>query len=156
MNKLKNFLEIIITLLFIALFVCAILQVLTRYVLPYSLPWTEEMARFILIYITFIGAAVAIYEKSHITITILVSKLSAALKLKIQILIDLLILFFLYLVFRGGIDMVLLSWGIVSGSMPWMMKGYVYLIIPISMVLMVIFLVRQVIENILALKKLNK
>ena len=123
MNKLKNFLEIIITLLFIVLFVCAILQVLTRYVLPYSLPWTEEMARFILIYITFIGAAVAIYEKSHITITILVSKLSAALKLKIQILIDLLILFFLYLVFRGGIDMVLLSWGIVSGSMPWMMKG---------------------------------
>jgi len=123
LNKLKNFLEIIITLLFIVLFVCAILQVLTRYVLPYSLPWTEEMARFILIYITFIGAAVAIYEKSHITITILVSKLSAALKLKIQILIDLLILFFLYLVFRGGIDMVLLSWGIVSGSMPWMMKG---------------------------------
>lgn len=155
MNKLKDFLGILITLLFIALFICAILQVLSRYLLPYSITWTEEIARFLLIYITFIGAAVAIYEKSHISITMFINKLSARPKLIVQIIIDLIILFFLHLVFRGGIGMTSLTWGVVSGSMLKVMTGYIYLIIPISAVLMMLFLGKHVIDNIMAIRKVK-
>jgi len=156
LNKFVKFLGIIITLLFIALFICAILQVFSRYLLPYSITWTEEVARFLLIYITFIGAAVAIYEKTHISITTFVNKLSARIKLIVQIIMNFVILFFLYLVFRGGINMTLLTWGVVSGSMLKVMTGYVYIIIPISAFLMMIFSGKNIIDNFMAIKKLNK
>lgn len=155
LGKIKNILNIIITLLFVALLFCATLQVLSRYILPHSIPWTEEFARFLIIYITFIGAAIAIYEKTHITITILIDKLPLRKKLIIQVIINIFILFFLYLVFRGGISMTIRSWGIVSGSMLKFMIGYVYIVIPISTVIMIGFLLKNIMNDLNTIKKLK-
>lgn len=40
-------------------------QVFSRYGLNYSLFWSEELARFLLVWITFLGATVAYYYKAH-------------------------------------------------------------------------------------------
>lgn len=42
------------------------LQFFTRYVLNDSMAWTEEIARYLLIWITFIGAAIAVRRGTHI------------------------------------------------------------------------------------------
>jgi TRAP-type transport system small permease protein len=155
LEKFKNILGYVITVLFVGLFFCAILQVLSRYILPYSIPWTEEFARFLIIYIVFIGAVIAIYEKTHISIIIFINKLHTREKLIVQTIMNLFILFFLYLVFRGGISTTIRGFGIVSGSMPKFMIGYVYIIIPISAFLMAIFLLKNIFDDIMTLKKLK-
>src|SRR6185312_8065734 len=53
------------------------LQFFTRYVLNDSLAWTEEIARYALIWITFIGAAVVVRKNSHIAVEVLLHFLPA-------------------------------------------------------------------------------
>ena len=53
---------------FWALAVVVFLQFFTRYVLNNSLGWTEEIARYLLIAVTFIGAAMAMRKRSHIAV----------------------------------------------------------------------------------------
>ena len=55
-------------LLLVVLVVTTSLQVFTRYVLNAPLSWTEELARILLIWITFIGAAVIAKRSGHISI----------------------------------------------------------------------------------------
>lgn len=43
-------------------------QFISRYVFNSSIAWTEEIARYLLIYVTFLGASVAVRNRSHIAV----------------------------------------------------------------------------------------
>jgi TRAP-type C4-dicarboxylate transport system permease small subunit len=45
-------------------------QVIWRYFLEMPLTWSEEIARYLFVVVTYLGAAIAIAEKSHIEINI--------------------------------------------------------------------------------------
>jgi len=49
------------------------LQVVSRAFFT-SVPWTEEAARFLVIWLTFLGAALAYLERRHIAVTVLVDR----------------------------------------------------------------------------------
>lgn len=57
-------------LLFWALGLIVFLQFFTRYVLNDSLAWTEEIARYGLIWITFIGGAIVVRKRLHIAVEV--------------------------------------------------------------------------------------
>jgi len=63
---LDKTLRITTSLVFIALVLDVLLGVLTRYVLGNQLSWTEELATFLLVWLTFLGAAMAYRDKAHI------------------------------------------------------------------------------------------
>jgi len=155
MKKLTRIVEFILTLFFLFMFICTLLQVFCRY-LPYSFTWTGEISRFLLIWCTFIGVAIAIREKTHITITFLLDKLPDYLKLKVQILINLFLLFFSYFLFRGSLVAIALNWRNVGGNLVWLKEGYIYLILPLSIPLMMFYLGKQIVENFIELKKMRK
>jgi TRAP-type C4-dicarboxylate transport system permease small subunit len=60
--------DAIVFVAFWALFVIVFLQFFTRYVLNNSFTWTEELARYFLVGITFIGSAMAMRKGSHIAV----------------------------------------------------------------------------------------
>ncbi len=49
----------------------AFMQVITRYCFFYSLVWSEEITRYCMIWMTFIGAAYAVSRQEHINIDLL-------------------------------------------------------------------------------------
>lgn len=55
-------------------------QVFYRYVLNHSLFWSEELARFFLVWLTFLGASVAYYRKAHPGIDVFFSRMPGPLQ----------------------------------------------------------------------------
>ena len=55
-------------------------QVFFRYVLNHSLFWSEELARYLMVWLTFLGSSVAYYRKAHPGIDFLFGKMPTALQ----------------------------------------------------------------------------
>ncbi|WP_157014345.1 TRAP transporter small permease [Mesorhizobium xinjiangense] len=84
--------------LVVAVFWClafvVFLQFFTRYVLNSSLGWTEEIARYLLIAVTFIGAVMAVRKESHIAVELAYRYLPRRLRFVLQIAVDLIAIAF--------------------------------------------------------------
>jgi len=79
------------------------LQVLCRYGLNHSLFWSEELARFLLVWLTFLGSTAAYYRGVHPGIDILTNRLSAKSQLCCRIAVYLLSLpLFLVMIYHGS------------------------------------------------------
>ncbi|WP_108485129.1 TRAP transporter small permease [Oceaniglobus ichthyenteri] len=63
--------DAIVLILFWVLAFVVFLQFFTRYILNDSIAWTEEIARFLLIGVTFIGSIMATRKQSHIAVEFL-------------------------------------------------------------------------------------
>ena len=95
-NKLYSYIEkiylIIGAVLLTALIGVVLLQVISR-PLPISSPaWTEEAARFLLVYVVAFGCALATGRRELVNVDLVISMLSPALRKGLVLIIDLVIL----------------------------------------------------------------
>lgn len=74
--------------IFWILFGVVFLQFFTRYVLNNSLGWTEEIARYLLILVTFVGSVTAMRKGSHIAVEALLAFLPREGKHWILVIVD--------------------------------------------------------------------
>ncbi|RST87000.1 TRAP transporter small permease [Aquibium carbonis] len=86
--------DAIVFLVFWTLAVVVFLQFFTRYVLNNSLGWTEEIARYLLIGVTFVGAVTAVRKESHIAVELVYRWLPRRARFALQIAVDLVALAF--------------------------------------------------------------
>jgi C4-dicarboxylate transporter DctQ subunit len=112
-------------------------QILTRYVLNHSLFWSEELARYLFIYLVFIGSAIVLRRKGHIEVSFFVDSLPPGLRRGIAILSDLLLLSFAGIVLIQGVRLAAMVWTVPTAAMlmPW---TFVYLGIVVGMAAMVL------------------
>ncbi|WP_244504731.1 TRAP transporter small permease [Jannaschia faecimaris] len=95
----------VVLVLFWVLAFVVFLQFFTRYVLNDSIAWTEEIARFLLIGVTFIGSIMATRKQSHIAVEFFYRWIPRAGRRIAQTTIDLLTtgFFIMLAVFSGQI-----------------------------------------------------
>lgn len=70
--------EIFLVILLIAATVLVFVQVFTRYVMKIPLPWSEEIARYMFLWLTWVGASFATKERKHVNIDVIYQKLPRA------------------------------------------------------------------------------
>ena len=86
----------------LAMTIIVVVQVFARYVLNSSLFWSEELARYCLVWISFLGASVAYHDGLHPGVNLLGSKLSPAMKVFLALVVHLVSLgLFGIMVFHG-------------------------------------------------------
>ncbi|MEM6395166.1 MAG: TRAP transporter small permease [Bacteroidota bacterium] len=115
--------------------------VFTRYALGNQAGWTEELARFLLIWIGLLGTAWASGQRMHLSITLLPDKLEGKARRRLLLFIDsLVVLFALSVMIIGGGHLVWLTYelGQTSAALKLPM-GLIYSVIPISGVLIVFY-----------------
>jgi TRAP-type C4-dicarboxylate transport system permease small subunit len=145
-NKISRILEVFLISIFALLVVDVLFQVFSRYILGTSFTWTEELARFSLIWMTILGAAYLNGKREHLSMDFLYQKLSVTNKKKASILVEILVfLFALVVMVIGGFNLVYTTLHLeqLSGTLR-IPLGYVYAVMPVSGLLIMLFCVYHI------------
>jgi len=133
------------------------LQILTRWVLASfigsSLPWTVNLSQMLLVYVTFVGAAVASGKREHISLDLLVSRLSDGTIRVLTVLRTLLILVFVGVLISGAYPLYLQNQGSVIGALPThapFTKAWLYVPVVVGGLIIAIYGVRDLLHVVVA------
>lgn len=155
MDKLTALISRVLSIILIILMSVIVLdvtwQVVTRFILRNPSSFTEELAGFLLIWIGLLGASYALYTRAHLGIDILTARTTGARKNFVEILIfSVVSLFALSVLVLGGLRLVNLTFTLnqISPAMGIPM-GYVYLVLPITGILMIYFSISFIVTIVL-------
>ena len=145
MVQLKRILDKLLEVLLmvsVAVLVADVLwQVFTRFVMGKPSSWTEELATFLLIWVSLLGSAVALGRGAHLGIDYFTHKLSERNRLQTELFVFAVVSLFSFLVMVvGGISLVRQTLALEQISVAlYIPMGYVYLAIPISGAFLVLY-----------------
>ena len=140
-QSINKIIEVMLVIIFGLLVVVVLSQVFGRYVLNQSFSFTEEFARFALIWLSILGAAYLSGQREHLSMDYLLRKLSPDKRRKRQQKIEMLMFVFALLVMvvgGGNLVYTTLYLGQVSPAMN-VSLGYIYAIVPVSGLLMMFY-----------------
>lgn len=101
-NIIGKMLSMTVVAILAAMSCLVFLNVVLRYGFNSSINITEEVSRYLFVWLTFLGAILAFNDNQHVSVTILTHKLSFNKRLFLSLLTDVLMLFCCYLVVIGG------------------------------------------------------
>ena len=142
-------LGVLSVLIFTVLVVDVLWGVATRYVLGSQATWSEELARFLLVWISLLGAALAYAERSHLGVDALVLALDPLARRVAVLTSHLLVLLFAAGVMVYGGSVLFLDRyqaGQMLSAIP-ILKAWVYLSVPVSGGLITVFAVDALHES---------
>lgn len=140
-NTIDKYLGHILVFLMVLMTLDVLWGVLTRYAFGSQADWSEELARFLLIWIGTLGAAYASGQRMHLAIDLLMPKLSEIDQRRLFILINsLIILFSVAVLIIGGFRLMYVTQVLGQLSASLRIPMYlVYAILPISGILVVYY-----------------
>lgn len=138
---IDKFLAIALIVTMTVLVIDVVWQVLARYIVKSPSSFTDELARYLLIWVGLLGSAYAMGKKKHLAIDILPSKLSGKPRIYLDNFISILIIAFASLVLVvGGIRLVYITLNLEQTSPALGIPlGYVYLVLPFSGLLIIFY-----------------
>ncbi len=140
-QNLNRTIEFVLVFIFALLVLDVLWQVFGRYVLNQSFSFTEEFARFALIWLSILGAAYLNGQRDHLSMDYLLQKLSPEKLAKRKKIIEMMMFVFaLVVMVIGGGNLVYttLYLGQISPAMH-ISLGYVYAIVPVSGLLIMFY-----------------
>lgn len=146
-DKLTIFLEGFCIFIFTFLVLCVVAQVLCRYVLHLALPWTEEIARILYIWVVFFGMVVVESENRGIRTTYFLARMNKTARLVLLTVMDIACIAFCFVFFYGSVLMAIESWGMQIGSFKWMTGAVIYMPSCIAPVLMAFYIGKQLVNS---------
>ncbi|MCF6096463.1 TRAP transporter small permease [Thermovorax subterraneus] len=137
-EKLATAIRLIATVLCILMTTVTFVQAMLRYLVGVSLVWAEELARYSMIWLCFLGAALAVSTDSHTRITFFVDLLPNPLRRYVYIFDDVVCLAFTCVITYYSINITKLTMMNISTGVPIPM-GYVYGSLTLCGFLMVLY-----------------
>ena len=140
-SQIDSILEKILVIIMSLMVINVLWQVFSRYILANPSSFTDELARYLMIWVGVLGAAYVAGKGNHVAITYFSEKFSPKNYRKVRVFIHLTILVFALLgMLIGGSRLVYIT--LVLGQLSPALKiplGLVYLVIPISGALIIFY-----------------
>jgi TRAP-type C4-dicarboxylate transport system permease small subunit len=125
-----------------AIFVIIVFTVVSRYGFNFVLSWSEEVPRYLLIWISFLAAAVSVDLKDHIAFDYFYRRFRGVARTMVELLINGAMLFFGWIMFFFGIQFVQDFGSDLMESIPFTNVWY-YTAMPVSGFLIMLFALRS-------------
>lgn len=127
-----------------------VIQVFSRTFLGFSIFWSEEYARYCLVWMTFIGASMAVRKNELAMFDLILHRISEKWKWLYMILLDFLVLLFLIIVIYFGFKQIFTPTVLMQNSPALQVPVWVlYLSVPIGFILTSIHLLNSIVQNFL-------
>jgi len=130
-EKLNQVCKFLVTVAMSVLLVIMTVAVILRYGFSFTLSWSDALARYMLVWSTFLGAAVAVKTDQHINLTIIQDAFPEKIRNVIKLIAYFAFLFLGIFFFNAGIEVVNLVLPQKSSAMPISM-GWPYGAIMVS------------------------
>jgi len=147
-NKLVS--KFVVLLMFLLSLLLGV-AVFYRYALNDSIYWSNEVARYILVYIVFLGSTMAQKYKTHIRIDIIFSYISAKRRRYLEIAISLSFLFFWILIVAGSIKLLPLFMMQTTATLqiPYAIP---FMALPLSAVIWILYCLDDLLKEVLKMR----
>ncbi len=146
LHGLTTVVERICVLMTIAMVLIVFVQVIARYLFRHSLTWSEELARYILVWITFLGSTLALRHGTHIGVDILFQVIPTKFHKILMTLNCILIGLFLTVLLAKGAALAITTMSQPSPALK-VPIGLVYSVVPISASIMLLFLIYEILKR---------
>ena len=146
MTFLTKLLNSILAILLALMVVIVFSNVIGRYFLESALAWSEEISRFLFIWLVFFGAILAYINDEHLALDLLVKVLPTKVSQMVAVIGDLLVIYALSLITIGGYKITVENWTWLSpaAAIPY---GYVYIVVPFTGSILLIQAVLKTIQH---------
>lgn len=144
--------EAICVIILAAMSILVFLNVVLRYGFNSSINITEEVSRYLFVWLTFLAAVLAFNENQHVSVTVFVEKFSPTAKKLLFIITDVIMLFCCYLIVDGSwiqFNLNLNNLAPISG----LPQGITYLASTVAGVLIGLLILARIATNLVALTK---
>ena len=128
----------------------AFTQVFFRYVLNNSIPWAEELCRYLFVWLVFMGAGLGLVKRAHIAVDVIPNMIPNRFRKYYQMLLDVAVLVVSIFLLRYGYTLAMANFNQSSPAMQ-IPIGYVYFGIVTGALIMIINSVRMIVCSLLGI-----
>ena len=148
-TKVDKVIQYLLVILMTLMVLNVLWQVFTRFIMNDPSSFTDELARYLLIWLGLLGAAYVTGQKMHLAIDYLLNKTKPTVKSKLEYVINSSIfLFALFIMVIGGVNLVSLTLYLEQISAALQIQlGYVYIVLPLSGILIMFYTGVSIIEQ---------
>lgn len=148
-NKIDQYLGYFLAIIMAVMVINVIWQVFTRFIMGSPSSFTDELARYLMIWVGVLGAAYIAGKRMHVAIDLLSARLKEENQRKLKILVNcIIILFCLAALVVGGLRLVYITYVLEQHSPALQIPlAAVYAIIPISGILVIYYKISDIYLN---------
>lgn len=138
-----------LVLLMVIMVLSVLWQIFSRYLVQNPSSFTEELSRYLFIWIGILGAAYASGQQTHLAIDILPPKLNPVNRIRLRIGINILIILFsLTVLIIGGGNLVYVNYILGQSSAALNVPlSWVYTVVPVSGLLVIYYKLNEIIHS---------
>ncbi len=154
-NAIKKTEAAIACIMLVIIVLVGTLQIIFRFILKSSLVWSEELMRYMFVWLAFITASIAVREHKHISVDFVTTYMPPKVNLIFYYISRVAMLVYIFLMVPAGITLCAQTAHVKSTILPitW---SWVYAALPVGLVLMLISMASVYLLDVRNLKKLIK
>jgi len=141
-NKLVGY---IVGLMLMVMSILVIVQIISRFVVDVPIHWTEELARYLMIYTVFFGAALALRHHKLIAVEVIAENIKPKARKILKIAVMLITIVFMLILTVKGFEMMPIV-GKQTSSAMGMPMSMAYMAIPVGAMLMIMNAIAVILE----------
>ena len=146
-NKYNKFMSYLGLICLGGFIISVLIQVISRTFLPKTPSWTEELARYLFIYMVAFGASVAVHKKEFVAVDLIIDFLPKIIRKLIELVINIVLLLFTFVLLKSVLGFAILEYRMVSTAMQVPMQ-YIYFSMIILFGLLILSFVMEILYQV--------